>query len=43
MALDDRILDQAAAWAARTGDPSFEDWDGFTAWLGKRSGPCPGV
>lgn len=33
MPLDDRILDQAAAWAARTGDRSFEDWEGFTAWL----------
>jgi len=33
MAHDDRILEQAAAWAVRTGDPSFEDWDGFTAWL----------
>lgn len=33
MAFDDRILDQAAAWAARTADPAFEDWDGFTAWL----------
>ncbi|MBS1240319.1 MAG: fec operon regulator FecR [Proteobacteria bacterium] len=33
MALDDRILDQATAWAARMGDPSFDDWDGFTLWL----------
>ncbi|KPL66937.1 hypothetical protein SZ64_01800 [Erythrobacter sp. SG61-1L] len=33
MAFDDRILDQAAAWAARAADPSFEDWEGFTAWL----------
>lgn len=33
MAFDDRILDQASAWAARTADPSFEDWEGFTAWL----------
>lgn len=33
MAFDDRILDQAAAWAARAADPSFEDWEGLTAWL----------
>ncbi|WEK47778.1 MAG: FecR domain-containing protein [Candidatus Andeanibacterium colombiense] len=33
MPLEDRILDEAAAWAARTGDPSFADWEGFTAWL----------
>lgn len=33
MTFDDRILDEAAAWAARTGDASFGDWDGFTAWL----------
>ncbi|WP_374408429.1 FecR domain-containing protein [Pelagerythrobacter sp.] len=30
---DDSIRDEAAAWAVRTGDPAFEDWDGFTAWL----------
>ncbi|MBO9498040.1 MAG: FecR domain-containing protein [Novosphingobium sp.] len=30
---DHRLLDEAAAWAARAGDPSFADWDGFTAWL----------
>jgi len=33
MALDDQIREQAAAWAVRTGDPAFEDWDAFTAWL----------
>lgn len=33
MALDETIRDQAAAWAVRAGDPAFEDWDGFTAWL----------
>lgn len=33
MALDDRILEQASAWAVRTGDPGFEDWDSFTLWL----------
>lgn len=30
---DDSILEEAAAWAVRTGDPAFDDWDGFTAWL----------
>ena len=30
---DDTIREQAVAWAVRTGDPAFEDWDGFTAWL----------
>ncbi|MEN7536746.1 FecR family protein [Aurantiacibacter flavus] len=29
----DPILDQAAHWAVRTGDPAFVDWDAFTAWL----------
>ena len=33
MALDDDIREQAAAWAVRTGDPSFAEWDAFTAWL----------
>lgn len=33
MALDETIRDQAAGWAVRTGDPGFEDWDAFTAWL----------
>lgn len=33
MALDESILEQAALWAVRTGDPAFEDWDGFTLWL----------
>ncbi|HTN13405.1 MAG TPA: FecR domain-containing protein [Sphingomonadaceae bacterium] len=33
MAFDDRILDQASAWAVRMADPSFEDWDEFTVWL----------
>ncbi len=33
MALDDRIREEAAAWAVRTGDPGFEDWDAFTTWL----------
>ena len=29
----DTIREQAAAWAVRTGDPGFEDWDRFTSWL----------
>ncbi|OYW45897.1 MAG: hypothetical protein B7Z08_04905 [Sphingomonadales bacterium 32-68-7] len=33
MAHDEAIRDAAAAWAVRTGDPQFEDWDAFTAWL----------
>lgn len=30
---DDSVFEEATAWAVRTGDPAFEDWDGFTAWL----------
>ena len=30
---DDTIREQALAWAVRTGDPAFDDWDGFTDWL----------
>lgn len=33
MAHDDTIRDAAAAWAVRTSDAAFDDWDGFTAWL----------
>lgn len=33
MGHDDRMTDEAIAWAVRTGDPAFDDWDGFTAWL----------
>jgi len=33
MAFDERILDEAADWAVRTGDPAFADWDAFTLWL----------
>lgn len=25
--------DQALDWLVKTGDPDFDDWDGFTAWL----------
>ena len=27
------IDDEALAWAVRTGDPAFDDWDAFTTWL----------
>lgn len=30
---DHTIREQAAAWAVRTGDPDFADWEAFTAWL----------
>ena len=30
---DDRLAEEAAAWAVRTGDAGFADWDDFTAWL----------
>jgi len=33
MAHENRLRDEAVAWAMRTGDPAFEDWDAFTAWL----------
>lgn len=33
MARDDAIRDQAVGWAVRAGDPAFDDWEGFTAWL----------
>jgi transmembrane sensor len=33
MALDDVIREQAIAWAVRAGEPAFEDWETFTAWL----------
>ena len=30
---DNRMHVEAIAWAVRTNDPGFEDWDSFTAWL----------
>jgi transmembrane sensor len=30
---DTQIREQAVAWAVRTGDPEFADWEGFTCWL----------
>ena len=30
---DDRLDEEAAAWAVRTGDAGFAEWDEFTAWL----------
>jgi transmembrane sensor len=34
---DETIRDEAALWAVRTGDPAFDDWDGFTLWLERDS------
>jgi transmembrane sensor len=33
MAHDQALRDEAAAWAVRTGDPAFDEWDAFTDWL----------
>jgi transmembrane sensor len=33
MAHDRALHDEATAWAVRAGDPAFDDWEGFTAWL----------
>lgn len=33
MAHDNSIREEAVAWAVRTGDPAFADWDSFTQWL----------
>jgi transmembrane sensor len=33
MTRDRALHDEAVAWAVRAGDPAFDDWDGFTAWL----------
>lgn len=33
MSEDDKIRAEALDWALRTGDPGFEDWEGFTRWL----------
>src|SRR5690606_6248691 len=30
---EDTIRDEAIAWAVRTGDAAFDNWDGFTDWL----------
>lgn len=30
---DQYIREEALRWAARTADPDFADWDGFTVWL----------
>lgn len=31
---DDPADDEAVAWTVRVGDPAFEDWPAFQAWLG---------
>jgi transmembrane sensor len=33
MALDETLRERAAAWAVRTSDTAFDDWDAFTEWL----------
>jgi len=33
MQRDDRLAEEAVAWAVRTGDAGFSDWDAFTQWL----------
>lgn len=33
MSGDDKMEAEALEWALRVGDPTFEDWDGFTRWL----------
>ncbi|TCM21681.1 FecR family protein [Novosphingobium sp. PhB165] len=33
MANDDMIRDAAARWAVLTGEPGFDDWEGFMQWL----------
>lgn len=33
MTRDQALHDEATAWAVRTGDPAFDDWEDFTAWL----------
>ena len=30
---DEMIREEAAQWAVRTGEPGFDDWDGFMLWL----------
>jgi transmembrane sensor len=33
MQRDDRLAEEAVAWAVRTGDAGFSDWEAFTQWL----------
>jgi transmembrane sensor len=33
MQRDDRLAEEAVAWAVRTGDAGFADWEAFTQWL----------
>jgi transmembrane sensor len=33
MAIETSVQEQAAAWAVRTGDPEFSEWEAFTHWL----------
>jgi len=41
MAREDAIREEAIAWAARTGDPGFEEWDAFTTWLEEDAAHAP--
>ena len=38
MQRDDHLADEALAWAVRTGDPGFADWEAFTVWLEQSPG-----
>src|SRR5690606_18210405 len=33
MAHEETIREEAVAWAVRSGDPGFDDWEKFTDWL----------
>ncbi|GAB5348253.1 FecR family protein [Alteriqipengyuania sp. 357] len=33
MAVDPKMMDDAAMWAVRTSEPDFDQWDAFTVWL----------
>ena len=30
---NETVREQAIAWAVRTGDPAFDDWEAFTRWV----------
>lgn len=35
---NESVREQAIAWAVRTGDPAFDDWDAFMLWLEQSRG-----
>src|SRR5688572_12548557 len=41
MTHDPSLREAAAAWAVRTGDPAFDAWDEFTAWLERDPAHAP--